>query len=225
MVHLAATCHRLVYQGYMFRFHPQHAAVREMINAGEIGSPWAFRSGFTYPRPAEPNIRLDPDLGGGVFLDSMGYTVAAARLFFGEPVAGSATLQMDRGSGVDRLVAGQLTFPGGRVAQLMSGFGLQYRSDYEIHGSEGILRVARAYSVSPEHCPVGTLETNDGIRTLEFPQGDQFRRMIDDFATSLSGGEREWSIRTQELLAQHRAMDLIRSTESKTYTTIQEDSR
>ncbi len=65
-------------EGYAFKYHPQHALVRSLVAAGRIGAPRFFSAEFTYPRPAGNDIRLKPELAGGVFHDSAGYPVAAA---------------------------------------------------------------------------------------------------------------------------------------------------
>src|SRR5271166_1722808 len=38
-------------EGYAFKFHPQHAFVRSLIEQGRTGRPRLFTAQFTYPRP------------------------------------------------------------------------------------------------------------------------------------------------------------------------------
>ena len=69
-------------EAYSFGFHPQHAVARQWISAGRIGQPTFFNGEFTFPKPAEGDVRLRPELNGGVFHDALGYPVAAAMLVF-----------------------------------------------------------------------------------------------------------------------------------------------
>src|SRR5208283_100283 len=84
-------------EGYAFKFHPQHAFVRSLIEQGRTGRPRLFTAEFTYPRPPENDIRLNPRLDGGVFRDSAGYPVAAALLqIAGRPVSIFCQMSHDR---------------------------------------------------------------------------------------------------------------------------------
>ena len=58
-------------EAFMYRFHPQHARVRALIDAGAIGELRAVRTAFTFllePFPAT-NVRLNADLVGGALMD------------------------------------------------------------------------------------------------------------------------------------------------------------
>ena len=88
-------------EGYAFKFHPQHAAVHSLIEQGRIGHPRFFSAECAYPRPPENDIRLKPELGGGVFCDSAGYPVAAALLqASSRPLSVFCQLGYDREAGV-----------------------------------------------------------------------------------------------------------------------------
>src|ERR1051326_6345823 len=76
-------------EGFMWRHHPQHARVLELVRSGVIGEPLMVRSSFTYPMRPGPNVRLVRDLEGGSLMDVGCYAVNVARWAFGaEPVAG-----------------------------------------------------------------------------------------------------------------------------------------
>jgi NDP-hexose-3-ketoreductase len=173
-------------EAYSFRFHPQHAAARKA--ASRIGSARFFEGQFTYPRPHEGDIRLDRNLGGGVFFDSAGYPVAAASMFLGpDPISVCTVLHQDAKTGVDSAAAIQLEFENA-TAQLSSGFGLHYRSTYALLGESGRIEAERAFSVQPDRAVALKLELNDAIETISVPAADQFQLMLQSFVAAVRGG-------------------------------------
>lgn len=177
-----------IMEGYMFRYHPQHALVRELIAAGRIGAPRLFESWYFYPRPGVGNIRLDPGLGGGVFNDAAGYGAAAAlEIFGGWPLSVYCSLGLNEEVKVDDLVDMQVRFSGGRLARSVAGFGLQYRSRYAVTGTAGRLEAERAYAIGPEVAAHVALETDAGTERFLVPAADQFRSMVEKFSGVLLG--------------------------------------
>jgi len=76
----------LLMEAFMYRFHPQHARVIELIESGAIGELRFVRTAFTFmlePFPAD-NVRLSSELGGGALMDVGCYCVNASRMLFGE---------------------------------------------------------------------------------------------------------------------------------------------
>ena len=54
-----------IMEGFMFRFHPQHQKVKELINDGKIGEMKSFSGVFGFPAFPEGDIRYNAGLGGG----------------------------------------------------------------------------------------------------------------------------------------------------------------
>jgi dTDP-3,4-didehydro-2,6-dideoxy-alpha-D-glucose 3-reductase len=176
---------RLV-EGYAFKHHPQHALVRSLITQNKIGTPRYFHGEFTYPRPPAGDIRLDPQLLGGVLHDAAGYPVSAAMIQMpGRPEAVFCQLGMDRASGVDDSFCLWMRFEGGAMAQMHVGFGTQYRSRYSILGERGRIELQRAFAVQPDKPTTLLLETNTGEQTLNVEPADQFGLMIAHVAAAL----------------------------------------
>jgi len=196
---------RLV-EGYSFRWHPQHARVRALVAEGRIGQPRFFHAEFTYPRPQPNDIRLNPQLDGGVFHDSAGYPISAALLQMGEsPESIFAQSTRDAAAGVDNSLSVMLRFPGGRVAQLLAAFDSHYRSRYSIMGTGGRIDVLRAFAVPPDHKAVVLLENDAGEEKISLEHADQFQLMLDDVCAHIRGvGSRDFE---GEMLQQHAVMD------------------
>ena len=205
--HCRSTGVRLA-EGYSFRWHPQHAAVRSIMEQGRIGQPRFFSAEFTYPRPPEHDIRLNPQLDGGVFRDSAGYPVAAALLQMpGRPVSVFCQLGQDRATGVDDAFALWLRFEQGATAQMLVAFGAHYRSRYAITGTQGRIEVERAFSVGPQLKTSLALETESGPERFEIDPEDQFRLMLDDFSAQIRDADDQRRNFEADLLRQHAVMD------------------
>ena len=72
-------------EGFMFRFHPQHQKVKELINEGKIGEVKSFNGVFGFPAFPEGDIRYAPSTRGGGFLNDSGcYPICASRMIFDE---------------------------------------------------------------------------------------------------------------------------------------------
>lgn len=195
-------------EGYSFRWHPQHAALRSLMEKGRIGQPRFFSAEFTYPRPPENDIRLNPELAGGVFRDSAGYPVAAALLqMSGRPEAVFCQLGQDRAKAVDDTFSLWMRFAEGETAQMLVAFGAHYRSRYAILGTHGRAEVERAFSVGPQMKTYIAIETDAGPERIEIEPADQFRLMVDDFATQIRDRAAPRRDFEGELLRQHAVMD------------------
>ena len=207
---LVKLCHRQdvrLMEAYMFGYHPQHAVVRSLLDAGRIGGLRVVQSEFTFPQPAADSFRLQTALGGGVFADAAGYPVAAAMLLFqAPPVSVYCRLEMDSANKVDNLVAMTLNFSGGRTAQLLTGFGFYYRSRYAALGTLGRLEAARAFSVQPEMKTEIMVETKTGIETISVPPADQCQLMMEDFCAQVTLLAEAPRLFEENLLRQHTVM-------------------
>jgi len=193
-------------EGYSFRWHPQHARVRDLVAENRIGQPRFFHAEFTYPRPQPNDIRLNPALDGGVFHDSAGYPVAAALFQMGDaPESVFSQAGRDAAAGVDNSLNLMLRFPGGQVAQLLAALDAQYRSRYSILGTRGRVEVLRAFAVPPDHKATVVLETDAGEEKISLEPADQFQLMLEDVCAHIRGvGSRDFE---GELLRQHAVMD------------------
>jgi predicted dehydrogenase len=194
-------------EGYVFKYHPQHARVHSLVAAGKIGAPRFFSAEFTYPRPtAATDIRLQPELLGGVFHDSAGYPVTAALMHLpGRPVSVNCVQGRDRASGVDDACSITLQFSGGEIANLYAAFGVNYRSRYAIAGDTGRIELERAFAVPPDKETTIAVEGAAGVEKIVLEPADQFKLMVEDFAAQISGAAaKDWE---GDLLRQQAVMD------------------
>ena len=91
-----------IMEGFVFRFHPQHQKVKELIESNRIGDLVSFNGSFGFPTFPEGDIRYNSKLGGGFLNDSGCYPINANRMIFEEePVSVSCNLLLDDKTGVD----------------------------------------------------------------------------------------------------------------------------
>jgi predicted dehydrogenase len=180
---------RLLMEGFMWRFHPQHARVRALLAEGVIGAPRLVRAGLSFPLDtSRPNIRLDPAVGGGVIWDVGCYAVSIARfLFESEPETVSATARIDPTFGVDLSLAALASFPGDRVALLDASMELARRTAYEVIGAAGAIRIDQLW-VEPEATARIVITPHNGAeRVEEIPPTNHFVLEIEHFSDAVRG--------------------------------------
>lgn len=197
-----------IVEGWAFKYHSQHAIVKKHINNNRIGAVKYFDGQFTYPLPEHDNIRLKPELGGGVFYDSAGYPVAAAQLFVSnEPVSVFCMKNFDEKYLVDNFVQIQIQYEKDINVHTVAGFGLHYNSTYSITGTKGRISVKRAYAVNENMETIINVETDEGDEEITVPPHNQFLSMIDAFCLQILTDESHNNDFEEDMLAQHLIMD------------------
>lgn len=175
---------KLVMEGFMYRFHPQHARVRELLAAGEIGELRLLHGTFSFVIGTQHNIRLENRLGGGATWDVGCYGINVARWMFGaEPrsVYGQGTLE----NGIDISAVATLEFGNGRRAVLNYGMNYGRRSFYEIIGTKGSISVENIWQEPENPGYVYVRTDSQGLRTEEFPITNHFVLEAEAFSQAI----------------------------------------
>ena len=139
---------------YRLHFERGNLSAIQTIREDKIGDPRIFNSVFCQ-QVTPGNTRLQSELGGGPIYDVGVYCINAARYLFGaEPYeafafsARARDVQDDRFREVPEMTAGILRFPDERLAQFVCSFGAADRSEYEVVGTKGVLRMNPAYEMA-----------------------------------------------------------------------------
>lgn len=166
----AATQHKVtVMEGFMYRFHPQHERVKEIINSGIIGAVRSVSSCFAYPMQAAREYRIAGSIeqGSGAMWDIGCYAIHAARLpFFGQPPLRVSALAKHIASGADVSCSGIIDFGAGKYANFGFGFEHARRAEYTIIGSKGGLTCHNVWAKAAE-IPLISWWTQDGLQEQE----------------------------------------------------------
>jgi predicted dehydrogenase len=141
----ATAAHVHVAEAFMYRHHPQTQAVRELVSGGAIGTLRFVRACFSFTLDRPGDVRFDAAKGGGALWDVGCYPVSYARAIAGaEPETVQATTVIGP-TGVDMSVGALLRFPGNVVALVDASFIAPFRTEVEVVGSAGTIRVARPF--------------------------------------------------------------------------------
>ncbi|MFF8916080.1 Gfo/Idh/MocA family protein [Streptomyces sp. NPDC015032] len=189
LIELARARGLVLLENYMFLHHSQHAAVQDVLASGDIGEVRGFASDFTIPPKPDGDIRYQPEVGGGAFLDFGGYPVRAALHFLGGDLdVVGAVFRHD--SSRDVVMSGSvlLCTPQGVPAQLTFGMEHSYRTSYELRGSAGRLFLDRAFTPPESYQPVLRIERQDHREERVLPADHQFANVIAFFADAVRSG-------------------------------------
>jgi predicted dehydrogenase len=194
---MSAACRQagvILMEAFMWRHHPQHARVRELIDGGTIGEPNFVRSSFTYlinPMvESHRNVRLQAELEGGSLMDVGCYGVNAARWAFQtEPVVATGQQALDSDAYVDIAFVGALRFSGDRLAAIDSSFARPSTNSYTIEGPDGSIRVDRAFRPDDDPGHIIIQRPGKADQLIEVPPSNQFANEADHFARSVWAGE------------------------------------
>lgn len=179
-----------VMEGFMYRFHPQHARIQELIASGIIGEVRSVRSSFSFiMRPARLyRLAEDVSKGGGAMWDIGPYAIHAARWCFDTPPVAVTALAKYVDSGADITTSGVIDFGDGKHAHFDVSFEWARQSIYEVTGTEGGVRCHAAWRL-PEDVPVISWWTEDGKGEEEkLPLADHFVLEVEHFSACVLNG-------------------------------------
>jgi len=171
----------LVMEAFMYRFHPQWARIRALIEAGELGQIRHVQASFTYNNKDPDNVRNMAGIGGGGLMDIGCYCISAARHVFGrEPVRVVGRLDRDPVFRTDRHASGLLDF-----GQGMASFHCSTQSEpsqmLRIIGDKGTLFVETPF-VGPANTPSRLVHGQGGIKKdIVIEYHDQYVLQVDAF--------------------------------------------
>jgi xylose dehydrogenase (NAD/NADP) len=191
-------------EGFMYRHQPQARRLAELARDGTIGPLKLVRAQFSFRLDRPGDVRWDPALGGGALLDVGTYCVNVLRLVGGEPEVVHAERVLGP-TGVDVRFAAALRFPADVLGHFDCGFDAPLRHEVEVAGSEGVLRLAPAFSRDDG---VLELRRGDEVERIELPETHRFALELDNFARAARGEEPPLLDR-RESVAQARALDRL----------------
>lgn len=195
-------------EGFMYRFSPQTARLKELVSGGELGEVRQAVAEFGHRLDDPADVRGVGSLGGGALGDVGCYCVSGLRLVFGsEPVGASARARFD-GEGADREISGILEFESG-FGTLSCGLDSARRESLTISGTEG--RATLPAPFRPDKGGGEILITRDGETTTEtFGSGDPYRLELEELAAAVRE-RRDPAIGPGEIRANARALDALLS--------------
>ena len=191
-VKTAALKHKVtVMEGFMYRFHPQHTRVQELINSGIIGEVRSVRASYSFMMKPARLYRLVESVGhgGGAMWDIGCYAIHSLRRFFDQEPLSVMAMSKFIDSGADIASSGVLDFGDGRFAQFDFSFSRARRCEYEIIGTKGGIKCHVVWQL-PGDVPVISWWTEDGKQAEErLPAANHFKLEIEHFSHCALHGE------------------------------------
>lgn len=172
-------------EAFMYRFHPQWQAVRQLIQQGAIGPLRTIDVFFSYFNRDPDNIRNRTDVGGGALMDVGCYPVCLARwLYGGEPRRVTAVFDYDPDFRTDRMMHGCLEFPQG-LATFTAATQLPYFHRVNVVGLTGRIELEAPFNPAPNQSARLWLHTPQGTRELTAAPCDQYTLQGDAFSQAI----------------------------------------
>jgi len=179
-----------VHENYMFLYHRQLDAVRQIMASGELGELRMLRAAFTFPHRGGQDFRYNPELGGGALLDCGGYPLRLALELLGKTARLCwSDLRTDPVQRVDTAGSAVLQNDSGLTAHLFFGMDDTYRCELEVWGSRASLTAPRIFTAPPDLDPILQLRGNGENRDIPVNADDQFLKSIIYFGELLAHPE------------------------------------
>lgn len=164
-------------EAFMYRCHPQIAALVELVRSGVIGQVRVIQATFSFNvgNGYSPEGRLlNNELGGGGILDVGCYCASIARLIagaahgrdFADPLQVVGTGFVGA-TDADEYALASLSFPGDIVAELFAGVRVNGGSEVRVFGSEGSISLPSPF-IPQAGEPYGILVKKDGEPEKQF---------------------------------------------------------
>jgi predicted dehydrogenase len=196
-------------EAFMYRHHPQTAAVRELVAGGAIGRLQAVKTTFTFALDDLTNVRALPELDGGALMDVGCYCVSAIRLLAGEPERVSGE-QVIGSTGVDMAFHGTLRCADDVVGQFEASFRSPQRQRVEAVGEEGTITVEAPFRI--DWGGAALLARPDGVglgepEAVTVPEANSYRLELENLADAIQD-------RAPQLLGRDDAVGQARTIEA-----------
>ena len=198
-------------EAFMFKYHPQHKKVRELIEKGIIGDLLTFQGLYGSPFNDKKDMRLDKNLGGGALNDMGCYPIYASRMIFNEePESVYCKFKKDPElNNVDIKADITLNYSNGKVAFCSTSYSAYYQTNYSFWGTKSFLKVNRAYAVSPDMKTIISQSIDDDtIEEIIIEKVDQTKLMLEEFCNVILKKKEETF--EEDLLLQAKVMEAAR---------------
>lgn len=178
-----------VMEGFMYRFHPQHRRLQEIVESGLIGNVLSARASYSFLMKSARMYRINRSMfdGGGAMWDIGPYAIHSLRWCFGlEPVSVIAHAKLNA-LGADIVTSGVLDFGQDIEGRALFGhfdisFERSRKSEYEIIGTNGWVK-CHATWVFQNDVPVISWALEDGKSAEErFAPSNHFALEIEHFS-------------------------------------------
>jgi len=202
-------------ENFVFKFHPQHKKILDIITKNKIGTVHSFSAKYGFNSLfSNKNFRFNKKLGGGALNDIGCYLISACSHVFKDlPTSVFCNLEINKKFNIDYRGSILLTFSKNRTALVSFSYDDYFQSTYDIWGTRGLIRTERAFNVSKNMKTSIYLNQNDKIKKILISPANQFQLAIEDFCSKIKYNSNNNF--EKEILNQALIMDAVRSSSSK----------
>lgn len=197
----------VVMEAFMYRYHPQIEAAKRMLQEGEIGDIISMRSQFHFVLEDWKNdIRITPELGGGVLYDIGCYCINIQQYMLGERVV-DGTFISEQYNDVDVKISGLVQYEHGVFGQIDCSFSGHFTETFDVIGTKGMMRLPHAFRTDVnEHA--GSVEVHKGQDVQKhYYTGDAYQLQIEHFEKVVQGEAPKYQL--DEMLAQVQTLTML----------------
>ena len=177
-----------IMENFVFKSHPQHKKISDIITKNTIGRIHTFNGKFGFNLPiSTQNFRFNIKSGGGALNDVGCYLVSASTMIFKDlPVSIFCNLEINKKLKIDSQGNIIMLFPNNKTAMISFGYDNYFQSTYEIWGSKGMIKSERAFNVPPKMEIPLKLYSKDKIKNFIIKPVNQFQLTIENFCNGLN---------------------------------------
>lgn len=194
-------------EAFMYRFHPQHHKVRELLDAGRIGDVVSMHARFHFNMDRVPGeVRLQPNLEGGAVNDVGCYAIDIMNMVMAGPPTSVYAKGTSPSDPVETTVAAILDY-NGVLGTFDCGFEGPRTNIFQIIGTEGQITLDKAFDPDPGEFVRVTVSLRTGQTEVLDITEDHFKVEIERFSSVLARGHAAGII-NRELTEQNLAVRL-----------------
>lgn len=181
--------HLKIMEAFMYRFHPQWQAARELVSDGSIGELKTIQSFFSYYNTDPANIRNKKDIGGGGLMDIGCYPISLSRFIFGrEPERVSGRLEIDPEFQTDSMASAILDFKSGTSTFTCSTQLIPFQK-VNIIGTEARIELEIPFNPALDSPAIIWLHSKNSSRQINFDAIDHYTIQGDQFSMAILSDE------------------------------------
>ena len=180
MIETSRQTGKVLAEAFMYHHHPQTKIVGEWVRSGRLGEISMVSGVFNFKIKDRKDVRLVPEYGGGCLWDVGIYPLSFAQFVFGEAPSTVFGMQWIGDTGVDEIFAGQMCYPGNRLAQIASSFRTEFHINMEIIGTEGRLSLSRPFSAMDDNRHLVFYPDQGKAKEIPVPEQELYIGEVED---------------------------------------------
>lgn len=169
-------------EAFIYRFHPQHQKVRELLDAGRIGNIISMHARFHFVMDRDPGeIRLQPGLQGGAVNDVGCYAIDIMNMIVGSLPTSVYAKGTSPSDPVETSAAAILDY-NGVLGTLDCGFDGPRTNTFQIIGTNGQITLDTAFDPDPWDSVSVNVSLRNGHAEVFDITEDHFKMEIERFS-------------------------------------------